>query len=87
MTSQNIESLEIQIKQLEEQLRFYRDYDSLTGVCNKHVFYETIQQILDAVPNEVFQIITVDIERFRLINDFYGTEQGDALLHVMMICS
>lgn len=83
MTSQNIESLEIQIKQLEEQLRFYRDYDSLTGVCNKHVFYETIQQILDAVPNEIFQIITVDIERFRLINDFYGTEQGDALLQYL----
>ena len=83
MTDQSYESLKMQIKQLEEQLRFYRDYDSLTGVFNKHVFYETIHKILNQYPKEVFQIITVDIERFRLINDCYGTEQGDAILQYL----
>lgn len=80
MTYQTNEVLINQIRQLEEQLNFYRDYDLLTGVCNKNVFYEKINSILAKQPEQLFQIITVDIERFRLINDFYGTEQGDALL-------
>lgn len=80
MTYQTNEELINQIRQLEEQLNFYRDYDLLTGVCNKNVFYEKINFILAKYPKQLFQIITVDIERFRLINDFYGTEKGDALL-------
>lgn len=80
MTYQTNEGLMNQIRQLEEQLNFYRDYDLLTGVCNKNVFYDKIKNILTMYPDQLFQIISVDIERFRLINDFYGTEKGDALL-------
>lgn len=80
MINQINESLKDQIRHLEEQLNFYRDYDLLTGVCNKNVFYEKIQSTLNKHSDQLFQIITVDIERFRLINDFYGTEKGDALL-------
>lgn len=70
-------------RELQEQLQFYKDYDLLTGLYNKNAFYQSVEEKLALYPKLSFQIICVDVERFKLVNDLYGTEQGDLLLQYL----
>lgn len=67
-------------QELKVQLQFYQDYDNLTGLYNKNTFYQKSRQKLKQYPKEKFNIVCVDIERFKLVNDLYGSEVGDSLL-------
>ena len=80
MTQLGYEELLKKCDDLEKELLFYKEYDSLTNVLNKTTFYRCVQQILCSNTNHDFAIISVDIERFKVINDLYGTEKGNELL-------
>ncbi|MEG0020089.1 MAG: EAL domain-containing protein, partial [Oscillospiraceae bacterium] len=56
------------------------EHDSLTGVYSKEFFYKKAEEIILASPENSFDIVCVDIERFKLINDLFGIEEGDKLL-------
>ena len=77
------DSLLEQYKLLQEQLQYYKEYDSLTGLYNKSTFYEKVTLLLEKTPMPSFYIICIDIERFKFINELYGTEQGNALLQYL----
>lgn len=72
--------LQNKIEELEAQLHFYKDYDLLTGLYNKDTFYEKVGYLLSRNEERNFEIIYIDIERFKLVNDLYGTDQGNHLL-------
>ncbi|MBP3243442.1 MAG: EAL domain-containing protein [Ruminococcus sp.] len=55
-------------------------HDLLTGLYNKDCFYETAHRILNESPDEDFYIVCTDVKSFKLINDIFGVEAGDALL-------
>lgn len=74
------DELEQKCKKLSEQVRFYQEYDFLTGVYNKDTFNEKVKARLDADADGEFSIICIDVERFKLVNDLFGTEKGDELL-------
>lgn len=65
---------------LKEELRRSREYDTLTGLYNKNTFFQKAVELMAAHPEELFDIACVDVERFKLVNDIYGTEMGDRLL-------
>ncbi|MDD3744908.1 MAG: EAL domain-containing protein [Anaerostipes sp.] len=54
--------------------------DELTGLYNKQFFLKKVQAVLDENPNEPYDIICIDLDRFKLINDTFGTTVGDKLL-------
>ena len=54
--------------------------DALTGVYGKEYFYLQATEILQNNPQKQYDLICFDVERFKLINDIYGTQMGDALL-------
>lgn len=54
--------------------------DSLTGVYSKDFFYSKVGQIIAASPLKKYDLICVDIQRFKLINELFGTSLGDELL-------
>ena len=62
------------------QLKYLEEYDSLTGIYNKNKFYTVTKAMIDQVPEQLFAFIRFDIDRFQLINSFFGTEEGDRLL-------
>lgn len=55
-------------------------HDSLTKVYGKDYFYLQVAQILRNNPNTKYDLICLDIERFKLVNDIYGMQVGDTLL-------
>ncbi|MEA3373412.1 MAG: EAL domain-containing protein [Campylobacterota bacterium] len=64
------------IKLLEagEQLRYSLRHDALTSLYNRHCYEEDLATLAQPV------ILLLNISGFKLINDFYGTEEGDAIL-------
>lgn len=54
--------------------------DILTGLLNKEAFYLKASEIINLNPTTDYDIIAIDVERFKLINDTYGINEGDKLL-------
>ncbi|MEG0962834.1 MAG: EAL domain-containing protein [Lachnospiraceae bacterium] len=63
-----------------KQLKYLTDYDALTGLYNKTKFFETTRAMLDTNREESFVFLRFDVDRFQLINSFFGTAEGDKLL-------
>lgn len=62
--------------------------DELTGLLNKNFFKEQVSDYLHQNPEKKYDIVCIDIERFKLVNDTYGTAMGDKLLcHMAKIIS
>ncbi|MEG2185280.1 MAG: EAL domain-containing protein [Cloacibacillus sp.] len=55
-------------------------HDALTGVYGKDYFYLQVKETLQSNPDKKYDIICLDVERFKLVNDMYGMQVGDALL-------
>ncbi|TBR06815.1 MAG: EAL domain-containing protein [Rugosibacter sp.] len=67
----------------DEQLTYLTHYDPLTGLPNRALFQERITLLLDAArkSNMRVAVLVGDIRRFRLINETFGRQVGDRLLH------
>lgn len=65
---------------LLEQLEYVAEHDPLTGLYNRRKFFSETRHMLDANPETEFVFVRFDIERFHLINDFFGEEEGNRLL-------
>lgn len=65
-----------------EQVDYLSYYDQLTGLANRTLFYQRLEQHLTGAARDRQQValILLDIERFRVINDSIGRQGGDALL-------
>ncbi len=68
------------LKRTSENLLYRVSYDALTGIYNKTAFYQKAQEIIGENPEMSFEIMRIDIERFKVINDLFGEETGDRLL-------
>ena len=55
--------------------------DPITGLCRRPVFFRQSDAFLKHVNNpEDYCLMAIDIEHFKLFNDWYGQEAGDRLL-------
>ena len=63
-----------------EKLRYLANYDVLTGIYNKNKFIESTRDLLDECADEKMAFVRMDIDRFQLINAFFGTSVGDEVL-------
>lgn len=55
-------------------------YDELTGLPGKELFYDKVAKVLSENEDKNYELVVTDIERFKLINDNYGMQEGDKLL-------
>lgn len=63
-----------------ESEKYRATHDKLTGLYNKEHFYEIVKKILQENPDEDYNIIVTDVKNFKIVNDVFGVEAGDALL-------
>ncbi len=66
----------------EKRYRFASRHDQLTGVYNRHAFYEEITSIIqnEDLKNCPFSLILIDVDNFKGLNDTYGHTVGDEAL-------
>ncbi len=65
---------------LVEQLKNVAEHDPLTGLFNRAKFFAETRRMLDENPNTTYAFVRFDIERFHLINSFFGESEGNRLL-------
>ena len=58
------------------------NYDKLTGLANRAMFYTRLEKIISYAEryNEQFAILFIDIDGFKIVNDTLGHDVGDKLL-------
>ncbi|MGB4984616.1 MAG: EAL domain-containing protein, partial [Erysipelotrichaceae bacterium] len=54
--------------------------DPLTGLYSKEYFYVRVEEIIHRQADIKYDLLCCDIERFRLVNEIYGTAVGNELL-------
>lgn len=54
--------------------------DSVTGLYTKLKFYQEVRRLLVDAEEETFAFMRIDIDRFKMINNFYGIKEGDKVL-------
>ena len=66
----------------EEKLNYLAYYDALTGLPNRTLFCDRVDNFVrsHAVRQESVAVVTFNVERFRFVNDSLGRQAGDALL-------
>lgn len=69
-------------KKLERELEKQANYDKLTGLPNRRLFFERLERIIveNEKDNAQFALIFIDLDGFKDINDNYGHEAGDEVL-------
>ena len=78
------ETLE-EMRRAENTIEFLKR-DPVTNLLTEKIFYERAQVMLEENPGQAFDIIAVDIERFKIINDAFGTAAGNQLLSDLSVC-
>lgn len=73
--------LQFRIRNVIEKSRMLMsERDPVTGLYTKLKFYQKVRQMLTDVEGEKFAFVRVDIDRFKMINNFYGIKEGDRVL-------
>ena len=69
----------------EEKINYLAYYDNLTGLPNRALFCDRVNQLVHAAREDKLRagMIVLDVERFNTINDTFGRHAGDALLKEM----
>jgi diguanylate cyclase (GGDEF)-like protein/PAS domain S-box-containing protein len=71
-----------QRKQAEETIFQLAFYDPLTGLPNRRLLHDRVQQLLSSLPRKAqgVALMFVDVDNFKDINDTLGHDMGDQLL-------
>ena len=69
-------------KRIDEQVIYLARHDSLTGLANRAVFVDALQQATERAKrgSESFAVLYLDLDHFKDVNDTLGHPVGDLLL-------
>src|SRR6266849_6753475 len=78
----NILAVAIERRSAEERLERLAQFDSLTGLPNRHLFHDRLLKTVAHArrSGEPMAVLFIDLDRFKLVNDTQGHSAGDKLL-------
>ncbi len=57
--------------------------NDVTGIYKRWTFYEHLSEKLKQNPNKQYELMRMDVDRFKLFNDTFGVSEGDRLLRLI----
>lgn len=74
-------------KSSEERLAYLANYDQVTGVANRSLFSDRLDQAIQrAIRNRsMMALLFIDLDGFKEINDTFGHETGDQVLKAVAV--
>lgn len=72
-------------KAYEERIAYLANYDALTGLPNRSLLGDRVEQAIAyrRSSERSLSLLTIDIDRFKLLNDGYGQVAGDEILRMV----
>ena len=67
-------------KAINDRIAWMARYDALTGLPNRVEFFERVEKLITGNDARRFAIFTIDLDKFKEINDLQGHLIGDQLL-------
>lgn len=74
-------SFALEVMEKEKRLNYLAYYNAQTGLPNRALLLERLAHVMQ--PQRRVAVVVVDVRRFRLVNESFGRETGDALLHAL----
>ena len=72
-----------QHRKKEEELAALAYIDPLTGGHTYAMFREEFKRITQKHPNYNYAVVNLDLNKFKMINDLYGYEEGDKIIKLI----
>ncbi|AEF98514.1 diguanylate cyclase/phosphodiesterase with PAS/PAC and GAF sensor(s) [Methylomonas methanica MC09] len=78
----HLSAIAIERKRIEEQMQHQASYDILTGLPNRRMFRDRLNEEIGKAKRcgESLALLFIDLDRFKEVNDSLGHEIGDLLL-------
>lgn len=68
-------------REAQREIEYLARHDVLTGLANRTMFQQQLQvQIRECAEGQGFALLTLDLDRFKAVNDLFGHAEGDRIL-------
>lgn len=81
--STNLAGIAIESRRAEDRIKHLAHYDALTGLPNRLLYLQHLNRALAQAERtqKKLGVLFLDLDRFKNINDTFGHDAGDAVLH------
>lgn len=62
------------------EVNYVHEHDPLTGLYNRNKFFEETRLLIESNKDNVYALVRFDIDKFHLLNSFWGESEGDRFL-------
>ena len=74
---------ELKLEQAFKEMKYRSEHDSLTDIWNRETFNQKTSEFLEAHSDEPYALLAMNIQRFRVINELFGSTVGDEVLRML----